>query len=221
MDIILFVGIEIDKTSFTYKENLSDVNFEQIWLQVKLSNTKPFLLSSIYKPPNLSKCSYFEKLSNNIETALSFGLPVLILGDLNTNCSAEVFNSSNEIYKLCELLSLRQLINDYTRVTTETKTVIDIILSNFEEHKHTCVTPVTLSDHYLISTIIGTSKHPETRTIRCRSFKKFDINTFLTDLNSRLLGLSNDISSIQDAWDDFKHLFTDICDKHAPMRIQN
>ena len=56
--------------------------------------------------------------------------------------------SNNEIYKLCQLFDLSQLITEYTRVAIDTCITIDIILSYVGDmHKHTYVSHAT----YMIS----------------------------------------------------------------------
>ena len=113
---------------------------------MKIPHHKPFLLASIYRPPSTNKVSFFNDLSKNLELVSNDGLDILILGDLNVDCTKEVFNSKNNIFKLCELFNLVQLVNAPTRVTVESSSIIDVILSSLGcKHKRTYVEPVSLS----------------------------------------------------------------------------
>ena len=58
------------------------------------------------------------------------------MGDLNVDCSSTEFNSSNKIYKVCQLFNLDQLIDSATRVTDKSKSIIDIILSSMGNIHH-------------------------------------------------------------------------------------
>ena len=78
------------------------------------------------------------------------------MGDLNIDCYKDEYCHNNDIAKLCQLFHLKQLISSPTRVTVSSETLIDVILSNFDQqHKEAFVLPVTLSDHFMVYTVIG------------------------------------------------------------------
>ena len=192
---------------------------ELIWLKVKIPHHKPFLLASIYRPPSTNKVSFFNDLSKNLELVSNHDLDILILGDLNVDCTKEVFNSKNNIFKLCELFNLEQLVNAPTRVTVKSSSIIDVILSSLGfKHKCTYVEPISLSDHYLVLTEIGNAPQPEPETKTCRSFKHFNDTDFINDLNDEMSLLPQDFSDLENAWNIFKTTFTTVSDKHAPIR---
>ena len=118
------------------------------------------------------------------------------------------------------------MVSDYTRVTHCSKTIIDLIFSsNPEIHKCTKVFPISLSDHYLIYTIIDLGSSSKTkeqthREIRYRSYKNFNAEKFLDDIrhSSFITDVLNS-ENVNDAWFMFKEEFLKICNKHAPICV--
>ena len=142
---------------------------------------------------------------------------ILLLGDLNIDCSS--YQIGNKIYDLCQLFDLEQLVTSPTRETISSSTLIDVILSNLgARHTLTDVKHISLSDHYMIYTVIDFNvKVAECNYLKCRSFKNFNVDAFNNDLSTKL---ANDChgSSINDYWDSFKRIFTSVSDIHAPVR---
>ena len=91
------------------------------------------------------------------------------------------------------------------------------------EKKHTCtkVLPVTLSDHYLVYTIINQVPiNVNHNIITCRTFKHLNIADFNNDMMVALqsLPIEDYSASTEQVWHDFKDGFMKVCDKHAPVR---
>ena len=215
--VAVFVSNSI---SYSVKDNLSVDQLEMVWLEAKPTHSKSFLICSVYRPPSFNKLQFFNYLYDNIELALSLGLPVMVMGDLNIDCVPEVYNSSNEIFKLCKLFNFKQSVTCSTRVTANTSTLIDVILSNFGKRlKYTSVLPITLSDHYMVYAVIGGKPSSQPNTIPCRSYKKFNLDQFLHDVQSELDTLCSDsVDDLRRAWERFKLMFLKVSNHHAPLR---
>ena len=167
---------------------------------------------------------FFSDLIENIESASHLDMGIIILGDLNIDCSPNVFNSKNKIYQICELFDFMQLVKCPTRVTPTSKTLIDVILSNMgDKHKETIVVEISMSDHFMIcTTIINNDIVIESEQITCRSFKNFQTSEFLNDLsvtlNTCLPLYTFESFKLVTVWQLFKSIFISTCDKHAPLR---
>ena len=61
---------------------ISDTGFHQLWMQVKHKTFESFLLCVTYKPPD-SDIACFEDFRDRYTQALVYGLPILVVGDLN------------------------------------------------------------------------------------------------------------------------------------------
>ena len=96
--------------------------------------------------------------------------------------------------KLCAVVSpcesikhkLKQVIQHATRITETSTSLIDIVLTNtFYNIRESCVLSEGLSDHSLVYFVRKLQRPKfEPKTIIFRSFKRFNIQHFLEDLNS-------------------------------------
>jgi hypothetical protein len=157
---------------------------------------------------------------NNIEKAIDLCVNVSILGDFNIDITDVNHQYYNKFTLLCQLFNFDQLINEPTRVTPTSSTIIDLICTNIpDRHALTNVLKVTLSDHFLISTHVSSPVREKHKTINCRTYKNFNSNSFTLDLSAALDNFSlNDSTPVLKQWDRFKSLFLGISDYHAPYR---
>ena len=125
-------------------------------------------------------------LSILLHVAYLVYLVLIVMGDLNIDCSNENTNDSNARIDFIEQITgLRQIVNEPTRVTLTTSTLIDVIFTNDpDRHVVTGVIPLSLSDHYMPFTVINCHKYCTNvhNTISFRDFKRFDEVSFKTDL---------------------------------------
>ena len=158
----------------------SPVNFDSqtecIWVNVRYKNRK-FVLGSLYRPPS-STADYHDSLFNDIEHISSTSIDLVLMGDLNYDIS-----NSYDMVKVSEIETLFQLnqhIRQPTRVTNHSSTTIDhIYISKHIKPTLSGVLPVTLSDHYIIFSVIPLNKPPRApKTSRRRNYKNFIHNNF-------------------------------------------
>ena len=120
----------------------------------------------------------------------------------------------------------KQLIQEPTRVTKNTKSLIDHFFTNKRENIVTTgVSKTTVSDHYLI---YGVRRFPSlevnTRIIEFRDLKNLNERAFLDDIRSLATLNLHQYVSANEMWLVWKENFAKICDKHAPIKkriIQN
>ena len=110
-----------------------------------------------------------------------------MLGDFNKNLFNE--DTDRDWGNFTTSLGLTQLINEPTRVTKDSKTLIDHIYTTNEENiRSVKEEKICVSDHYAIfcnrSSHISPDKANQHQTITYRSFKNFVESNFLNDLNS-------------------------------------
>ena len=141
-----------------------------------LPKTKPILVGILYRPPDQSK--FLDKLSTAISRSnTSDNQEVYILGDLNINLinkQKHIPNGIKRYKEFCSLYGLEQLISTPTRVTKNSSSILDHILTNSTDRvSQSGVIDTGLSDHQLIycTRKITRTKFNSHKNITIRSLK--------------------------------------------------
>ena len=128
-----------------------EANSLRAGIEIQKPRAKPFLISNWYRPPNfpIELFDKFEVLLAKIEAE---NVESNILGDINCDMMAVTpANETRHLIELCELFQYTQLIKEPTRVTSSTKSLIDLFLSNEPvKFATSVVSPTGCSDHSLI-----------------------------------------------------------------------
>ena len=83
--------------------------------------------------------------------ALTFGKDILVAGDLNCDMFKPCSPEANALLDLCNSVNLTQLIKEPTRVTENSSTLIDVIMTSSNyivEDSRVVVSHI--SDHFLL-----------------------------------------------------------------------
>ena len=173
---------------FTRKLNFEDPDLEMISIEISKPISNPFLLTTWYRPPK-SPLQLFDKFEDFWKKADFFYKEYYILGDLK--CDLITSHTEPHTLKLIELLDtyqLFQLLEHPTRVTQDTKTLIDHIIKNNKENiADFGVCLISLSDHNLIFAVwkIGI-RRGSPKYIDFRSFKNFNEEEFIENVKSTI-----------------------------------
>ncbi len=145
------------RSSINYKirSYLIPPELEAVCLEITKPQSKPFIVTTIYRPPNAT-AEFFDHLEKLIKQIDDENKEMYILGDLNCNLFEEknLFNMpTNKLYSIYELYQLSQLINEPTRVTMRSSSLIDHVVTNTPEKiSHSGVIHTGISDHSLVYT---------------------------------------------------------------------
>ena len=216
--ILIYVAEHID---YSRRKDLEITDVESIWIEVKIKNSKSFLVCSVYRPPT-SHIEWCESFSKEIEKALSLNDEIYILGDINFDFKDGQY--SNATWKnTVESHDLQQVIQSATRVTANSETIIDhIYVSNTDKIADVSVPCISFSDHYPISFTRSASKHnikrQEHETIQYRCYKKFNDDDFLNELSTSLNMLSISQTNSDLNFDNFSKIVMTVLDHHAPLK---
>ena len=148
------------------------------------------------------------------------------MGDLNCNMLPSSLNNANTqaLLNITDIYNLKQLVNEPTRVTPVSSTLIDVSFTSHPDNVSCSgVSHVGIGHHSLIyvfrkialpSTVKGSS------AVSYRRFKNFDRNRFRSDILAQpwtdLMGIDNP----SEMWLRGKSLFLDVCDVHAPLHTK-
>ena len=150
---------------------------------------------------------------------------VYMLGDLNCNLLDSNLSNVKMLQEIMQLYQLTQIIDDPTRVTKSTKSLLDVcITSSPDKIIQSGVVHLGISDHSLIyatrklnSVIKGNSQN----SVEFRNFRKFNVESFLSDLYMLPWVELDCKQNVDEMWECWKTLFLQVLDKHAPKRLKN
>ena len=142
---------------------------------MKYLNIKPNLLlvTTWYRPPNIpiEKFQEFEKLLQYIDLE---DKESIILGDCDLIPEFTNDCNTNKLNFVTNMYQYKQLIQEPTRITRNTKSLIDHLFTNKPENIIlTGVSKIAISDHYLI---YGVRKFPSLKANTRIEFRDFGIS---------------------------------------------
>ena len=105
------------------------------------------MVCTVYRPPSALN-EWIDLFEEEISIAQTTGLEVIIVGDLNIDLKIP----GNRKWKnLINLFDLKQLVQEPTRVTQTSATIIDHVYTSHPENIVNCiVSDLSLSDHFPI-----------------------------------------------------------------------
>ena len=114
-------------------------------------------------------------------------------------------NETRHLIELCESYQYTQLIKEPTRITSSSKSLIDLFLTNEP-------------DKFVTSGVshIGCSDH--SRIIESRQYKNFMLDYFMDDIAMVPWGMIELIDNPKRAWEVWKHSFLAVANLHAPVK---
>ena len=213
------------RSSINYKVRnyLVPTELEAVCVEIIKPHSKPFLVTTVYRPPS-ALSEFFDHFEKLIKAVDNENKEMYILGDLNCNM-LKTNNDSNiptkKIKSLYELYQLTQLIDEATRITPTTTSLIDHIVTNMPEKiSDSGVIHTGISDHSLVFAIrkiyIVTKQE---NTLEIRNMKNFDEGKFIEELLKQhweyVYFFADDPNAMWEIW---KNLFLEVLDKHAPLQ---
>ena len=214
-----------DSIKMTPRDDVPSHGLELLCVEISPPKSKPFLVVTWYRPPS-DPVDSFDKL----EKALAFldkeGKEIILLGDTNCDLAKKstdqpLDNNAKRISSLYELFSFKQLIEEPTRVTLDTATLIDHVATTCPRNiLKSGVHEVSLSDHYMVYCIRKFDGAVEKghKKIKTRKMKSFNEEAFLADVSEicweQMLTETDDIKLLVNHWSE---MFSSIIEKHAPL----
>ena len=113
---------------------------------------------------------------------------IIFMGDFNCGLFKTNDNDTKHIKRIYNMFKLRQMINQPTRVTGDTKTLIDHMATNRPDAvSYSGVIACGISDHDLVClnrSMRLTRIKRDPKVIETRKYNHFDSTAFLTDLKA-------------------------------------
>ena len=180
-----------------------------------------YIVTTIYRPPD-KPVAYFDQIETLLSSTDLEGKESILMGDLNCDLLCESNNNTKNLRRLLFTYGFSQLIKEPTRTTSNSRTIIDHIITNRTDLVSSSgIIYCGISDHDVVF-MQKKMRRPKLRlppkTISVRNFKHFDRNEFLDDLKladfDEIKNYSNDANEMWLLW---KSLYIDILNKHEPV----
>ena len=146
----------------------------------------------------------------------------ILLGDFNTDVSSSHRKCPlvTKLKSICAMFSLKQIIQDFTRISSSSTTIDLILVSDCEKISQSGVIDCCISDHQMTFCTRKIHKVPvgKHNTATMRSLKHYSKEAFQQTLlgsnwNNVLLS-----DNVTDAWINFKQCFISCLDNIAPVK---
>ena len=197
------------------REDLQNENLEDLWLELLLPQTKPILIGTCYRAPKNSKLT--ESLGNTV-TRLQADCHTVILGDFNY---CLINNKNNKMTKVLDTNGFTQLIDTPTRVTNNSSSLIDHIYTNdTRKISQSGVIESGISDHFITycTRKIVRGQIGKHNTVKTRPMKDYSKESFIDLLNECNWELVYQSRDVDEAWEKFSTMFTQVLDDIAPEK---
>ena len=110
---------------------------EQICVEISKPKSKPFFVSSWYRPPN-SKIEMFHSFEEFLKQAEIENKQLIITRDLNCNLLEQERSACTaKLLDIFYIYLLKQHIQSTTRVTARSQSLIDVIITYIDANKIT------------------------------------------------------------------------------------
>ena len=120
---------------------------------------------------------------------------------------------------MINMYGFKQMIKKATRITKDTSTLIDIIVTNNESAiSYSGVIPTCLSDHEMVycTRKLNSFKYPA-KTITCRDYSKYNKEELNRELENVDWNPIYDACNVNKALEYFNEIIKNIFDKHSPV----
>jgi len=119
-----------DNLSFNRLDTPAE-NIEALWFELSQPNSKKILFGAIYRPPNLDASTFTDSLEEMLNNHVNEGFETVLLGDFNFDYTSP--NAATKHFqRIANLFNLKQLITDPTRITQNSRTLIDLFFTSVE-----------------------------------------------------------------------------------------
>ena len=199
--------------------DLSGTHIEAQWTLIHRPHCKNVVICNVYRPPDGNLDAAVTYLDECLKVVNTSKVDVFLIGDMNVN----YLNKSSPNYKkmlfFSQSNSFTQYINNTTRNTDKTKSLIDLALSNSKFIKCSGTLDHFISDHQPIFLV-----HKKVRDVRAkaefigRSYRNYNKQAFEDGLADLDWGGYYGIVDAEEAWSFLLNGVKKVLDTMCPLR---
>ena len=212
------------KSNLKYNRlNYDIAHAESLWLQVNTAVELKIIIAVIYRKPNTNVKEFQNSLLDILQIIKVDKHKCVLLGDFNVNILSVEDMIADDFISSLQCVGLEQLIKSPTRVTKDSSTLIDHIYSNVDTGEtHSGVIHTDISDHFAVFVVFTNMAKlcSNQKKITYRCYRKFNIEQFKEDLYVFNWEEVLNCHDVNIAYSMFCKSFSNICNKHAPMKTK-
>ena len=218
--VALYVSEKLDFKPIKLPVKL--VQPEMVFIEVTVGKIK-VAVGCIYKSP-LIPYSVFASIHENLVSVTSRYEHVIIMGDMNIDLLKPTLPGPKFFTSyVTEPFALTQVIDEPTRITSHSNTLIDLMLTSTPENvkAHGVVDTPGISDHCLTFMAYSIKKPKfKPKMLTRRDFRNFDSEKYKDDMSNAPWGNINavDEDDVDNKVTILENIHKDIIDRHAPLR---
>ena len=119
---------------------------ENIWVDITCSKGKRVIIGVVYRSPSGSLAQFCEHIERDLAQTMNMGPPLVVLGDFNVDLQKN--DAASRLYKnTFENFFLEQVVNEETRITSSSRTLIDHVWVDERHRINRIELHPGLSDH--------------------------------------------------------------------------
>jgi len=226
--VAIYINQEFSFTELPEYSIFFDRILESKFVKVSISPKKHFIIGSIYRPatnhPTLSSSEQYNQFidlfSNLISQLSDSNCPIILLGDLNLDLLK--YSQIRQVTDYADLLfshGFLQMIMKPTRLTTNSATLIDHVVTNNPEIVDSAILISDLSDHFPVLCFMKTlSKNLPHSEIKFRNFSTENTEKFKAQLRNLNWEFLQTIQNTQEAYNHFSDTFFMLFDLFFPLK---
>ena len=219
--VMIYINKKLDyQVCDELTESIDNIH-ECISIELQNGSNKNVIISCIYRAPGNSIDLFNEQIVA-LFNKVNFNKTYYLVGDLNINLlNSETHSPSRDFVDLLFSKGMIPLINNPTRITCDSATLIDNIFTNCIESKTNGILINDISDHLPIFTISSQSiktsnKSPEARYKRVTKIE--NLNNFANDLQDIHWEQVLDNNNVDKAYDSFINTIQSRFELHCPIK---
>nr|XP_022903957.1 uncharacterized protein LOC111416221 [Onthophagus taurus] len=192
---------------------------EQTWITLCFNKNK-YNIGVIYRPPRENINSFLDAFEATLGLVIPQCDELFVVGDININLLNSQNTYTTKFLNLLDAYGLLQLVNEPTRITSSSETLIDVVVSSCVDFAFTSLDSLHgLTDHELIRcslTVAPIVTEPVFRAYR--DFNSINLVDFTAELESLPFSLIYELDDVNIKVNFFNNLIISIFDKYAPLR---
>ena len=204
-------------------KELESTKIEIISLELTVSKRK-WIIFSVYRSPKTNFEAFFSELNICLDKATRTYENIVLLGDINIDTEDERAKGRTKLSEFCDMFDLENLIKGSTCDTiTYASTSTDVIMTNKKRSfNNNCTVATGISDYHSMVLTIMRANYEKLKpiTIQYCSYKNFDEDKFIQDLQKLPFIHCKQIENKDAAYDLFKSVFKTIVDQTAPLKTK-